>query len=313
MAEYGHSTQLQHWTFKSQAEVDVARRAARDASSAASGARKKDFAALSPAAEQGFLNIFLDTIIKKLCSKEQLNDNLGKSKYATRLYWTAATLFKRFYLRHSLMAENPTLMSVVAIFAASKIEELPLTFELRGVRVDQLASLSKLPPELIVDNEIRFLAGVDFEMVVHHPTRVLAGLIERLRAERPSAAEQWDVLDKAALTLLDRTLQTDACFLHSPARIAFGTLLAAHDRLDPPAPYSRNELLAWTLPEGAGADAINAIIRVADELVDELTRAQAANDLVAKMNRTPEMTQWVEWWRQEFEGAAGAKRAREQA
>jgi hypothetical protein len=313
MAEYGHSTQLLHWTFNSQADVDAARGAARERHAAA-GARpppQQQRALLSPAAEQGFLNIFLDTIIKKLCSKEQLNENLTQAKYATRLYWTAATLFKRFYLRHSLTAENPTLMSVVAIFAASKVEELPLTFELRGVRVDQLASLSKLPPDLIVDNEIRFLAGVDFEMVVHHPTRVLAGLLERLRAERASSAEQWEVLEKAALALLDRTLQTDACFLHSPARIAFGALLVAHDRLDPPAPYSRNELLAWTLPDGAGADAINAIIRVADELIDELARAQAANDLVAKKSRTPEMTQWVEWWRQEFEGAAGAKRTRE--
>jgi hypothetical protein len=209
------------------------------------------------------------------------------------------------------MAENPTLMSVVAIFAASKIEELPLNFELRGVKVDQLANLSKLPPELIVDNEIRFLAGIDFEMLVHHPTRVMNGLIDALRESRPQDSAAWDALETGANALLDRTLQTDAVFLHSPTRIAFGTLIAAHDQLEPRAHYSRNELLAWTIPGDTTPEAVDAVVHVAGAIVDELTRAQFANNLVAKKNRTPDMVQWVEWWRQEFEDRSGIKRPHE--
>lgn len=222
-------------------------------------------------------------------------DAVKSSSYAKTLFWTSVIYLKRFFLKNCMLKYNPFIMRAVAVYVAGKVEEIPLTSDLRGVRVDRLGTLANTAPEMIVESEIAFLGGIDFELSVFSPQRPLDGLFEDLRAREPSKAKIWKSLETVANTILQNCIFSDVIFLHSPSRIAFAAILAAHGEAKKKPDFTIDELFQWLLPEG-----IEAPESLKEDLV-QLGESLKENKGVVKkvgvlLRASPNAENWVRKW-----------------
>ncbi|GBG26322.1 Cyclin-H [Hondaea fermentalgiana] len=314
MASYERSTQKAHWTFPSQEDVDRVRADVRSAQVKAAEARGIDPKTMLTEEETKAIEAIYLNKIRAWCldpkEARKLNERLvdvaddGKggsesarsSQYADVLFWTASSFFKRFFLRNSMLQFNPFVMRAVAVYVAGKAEEIPLTSDLRGVRVDKLGALANTAPEMIVENEIAFLGGIDFELAIFSPQRPLEGLMEALRAKDPKRAKMWRSLETSARNLLQNVLYTDLLFLQPPSRLAFAALVTAHGEVKKNAPdFSREELLAWILPEGIDPPA--TLLEELTALGNQLKEAKGAVKAMGGLLRASANAEgWVKEW-----------------
>ncbi|CAK9046274.1 Cyclin-H, partial [Durusdinium trenchii] len=323
MGDFARSTQALHWTFASAEALGTlvggiltaAARAGKTRAERLEAVRDEDLELadgtalerLSDDDERGFEALFLSKM-KEWCFSAALNDRLPErdNKYATRLFWTAATLLKRLDVTTSMMKASPFVMRAVAVFVAGKIEEIPLPRpEYRGVQVDKLAKLANVHPSAIVENEIAFLDGVRFHLVVFHPLRPFEGFVEGLRTAQPGREPLWAAVDQRGRAVLEDSLFTDACFLFTPTKIALGALLVGledQDQVEGDAPesaVSSEQLVEWALPADAGLavrDVVDAVKPVRDFLRANLHLRKHLPDRIRAGNARAKawMKRWVD-------------------
>lgn len=152
--------------------------------------------------------------------------------------WSAATLFRRYYVHHTMADISPKEIMVGCMLLASKIEECRMvTADALHVWRERKYSINQ-----IVEAECEVAAGVTFDLHIFSPSVALSGLLEMLKSkcsEIVSAKTPSDLpaghleLAQAALKHIDdkkligdvlkgveTLLNSDAMYLFTPAMIA---------------------------------------------------------------------------------------------
>jgi len=309
---YEKSTQRAYWTFNDSSALD----AHREAALRAAGAGQVQL--LSTGEERGFCVLYVRKI-RDWCLNTRHSVLLNKrletagpdggsvpSHFAYALFWTAATLFRRFFLKKSMMASNPLIMRAVAIFVAAKVEELPLSTELRGIYAVELKKLSNFredsSEDFLIENEIEFLDGVGFHLTVFSPLEPFQGFIEQLERLKPAFSNIWNKISCKGLDFLEHSVCLDLIFLHSPSRLAFGAILAAGE--DHKDVFTVHELLQWLIPEGVKPK--EDFIAVMMELKDSLKAGpENCNALVDQTRKSEAAKVWLDTWAKVLKSKSG--------
>uniref|UniRef100_A0A7S3LNN9 Cyclin-like domain-containing protein n=2 Tax=Aplanochytrium stocchinoi TaxID=215587 RepID=A0A7S3LNN9_9STRA len=233
-------------------------------------------------------------MIIKICQKE---------KYIPRVLWTAAIMFRRFYLNNSLInnENDPTLMMLTSIFVAGKAEEAPYTSALRGINVGALCAKtnSKFAVKDIIKAEINFLEGIQFHLVVFNPTRPLKGYIQVLKGDQNGPG--WEEYGKICDEVILFSILSDCCLMFPPSQIALAVLLFACERMEIP-PVTKdtilNEFIFKSLEKGS--EKANKILQVFESISKELEYGsrdpekklyRAANKKLKKIQELVEMAE----------------------
>lgn len=105
--------------------------------------------------------------IMLLCRRQDL-------KRSAKVSTTAVLLFKRFFCSHSILECDPLIMSLCAIFCASKIEDefVSVTDAAKSHLGDDLSKLETIEKD-IMDAEPLLLAGVNYDLRLPQPHRLL--------------------------------------------------------------------------------------------------------------------------------------------
>jgi len=158
--------------------------------------------------------------IARACAKKVLD--IGEvMKYPRNVILTAMAYVRRYYRAESLEGSDPSLMIVTALYLAGKVEEVPpdeaagYTLAQRGVNMDalsqRLASKSRSAATLkkeSIDNEMKLLVGLNFDLLCFHPLRTALGYVEELTRSGASIADP----DLAVLKK-EIWLRSSACYL----------------------------------------------------------------------------------------------------
>ena len=88
MGEYGSSSQKRHWLVESEQDLLEMRQNARKLAKAPESEK------LSVQAELGFLNVYLDQVLK-LCKRKEINGKLADKKYVTQMYWVSCWVSRK--------------------------------------------------------------------------------------------------------------------------------------------------------------------------------------------------------------------------
>lgn len=152
--------------------------------------------------------------------------------------WSAATLFRRYYVHHTMADISPKEIMIGCMLLASKIEECrQVTAEALHVWRERKYTIAQ-----IIDAECEVAAGVTFDLHIFSPSVALSGLFELLTskcneivaAKTPSdlppghlelaQAALKHMEDKKlrgdALKGVETLLNSDAMYLFSPAMIS---------------------------------------------------------------------------------------------
>lgn len=183
-----------------------------------------------------------------------LSELLGPGNDVTAwvVKWSAATLFRRYYVHHTMADISPKEIMVGCMLLAAKIEECGAVtaarlFEWR----ERKYSLTQ-----IIDAECAVAAGVTFDLHIFSPSTALSGLLEMLTSKckeivaasskAPSSvpAGHLEIAQAALVSLEDKKLRiemlklvetllnSDATFLFAPAMLALAS--ASHGPLKEP-------------------------------------------------------------------------------
>lgn len=232
MADYLQSTQKCIWT-KNSSELESIRNS------------KQTSDSFSPDEEVLVVRHYIDEI-RRVCFSQPVDE-----KFKHRLFWTAATLYKRFYLGTSVLLTNPISMVYTSVFVAGKVEEIPMTKQFRGVDVDKLSETLG-SRDVVIGNEIKFLDGIKFHLLLFHPVRPLVGYVSKLKEQQPSF--DWIQLQESAISLLEKSLHYDYCFTHSPAQLAVAAIMAVLLESPQDFPITCRDFIKNVLPAPANTE-----------------------------------------------------------
>lgn len=196
----------------------------------------------------------------------------SRLKRSPKVSCTAVMLFHRFYVSHSLLEVDPVIVSLCALFLASKIEdEFTSAAELARTNagLDNDAKALKLEND-IFHHEVMLLAASNFDIRIAHPHRYFLALADR--------GDDLNLIADAA----DALLLTEAPFLHPPELLALAAALYARKRynidLPPPAsklvPDAGLEIARRLAFETPDLDRLVALLRgeaLGDSSADDLT------------------------------------------
>ena len=133
---------------------------------------------------------------------------------------TAIMLFKRFYLKHTIMDYNPRIYLITCLFLACKIENCTLSLK------EYLAKIPNGPtPERMIELEFILATGVGFEFQIHHPYLPMHGFFLDLQAFYSSDSRKQELYKSFlnarmnAMDWITKSLQTDLPLLFSPSQI----------------------------------------------------------------------------------------------
>ncbi|KAI8812537.1 cyclin-like protein [Cladochytrium replicatum] len=143
----------------------------------------------------------------------------------------AAVIFlKRYYLFHSVMDDDPKIMTLTAIFLATKTENSNI------MSLDNfLAKVPNRPSrEVILEHELRLCEGLRFEFSVHHIHWSLHGFYLDMQAQLKASGSKNSQSLKSlvetytrALKFVGAAIHSDLVFTHWPSQIALASFLAA--------------------------------------------------------------------------------------
>ncbi|MES1918109.1 hypothetical protein MHBO_000127 [Bonamia ostreae] len=121
----------------------------------------------------------------------------------------AITYFKRFYLRNSAIGTDIEMNLVTALTVANKTGEYWLS-------LDKIASTVSKSKTEILKNEIPFLEGIKYNLLVHHPHSSLEILLSKSRKNM----ENMDAFTEKAINFLTCCYKSDIIFLYKPTCLA---------------------------------------------------------------------------------------------
>ena len=137
---------------------------------------------------------------------------------------TAITYFKRFFLRNSILENDPADLAQAALFLAAKSEE-HMEYDSR-----QISSMIGGEQNSVRKHEMLLLRGIKFHLCIRHPYNPVAGFCAKLKGfvsgdgTTPLTEEECGILKVYAFNVVRRSLITDACFLWTPAQIAIACI-----------------------------------------------------------------------------------------
>ena len=162
---FQNTTQARFWMF-SEVKLDALRRAGADVAVKKlppAGPGTSVAAPLQPHDER-MLRYFYETKLQEVCREENAQD---PTRFTDRVMFAALMYFKRFFLRVSLMEEDPKHVMLAALLVAGKVEE-------ERIEPDDLLKYSpKLKLEALLALELRMLEALSFQLVTVSPFRAL--------------------------------------------------------------------------------------------------------------------------------------------
>lgn len=219
------STQKKHWLFKED-ELNIRRKKAHDrAIKAYSSIYGIEEANLVTLEEETYLINFFTLKIIKICQKMD---------YGWRVYSTAATFYKRFYLNNSIMNFDPSVMLLTAIFVAAKVEERFLTTELRGIDLKKLckelnAAQKKkekyIYPHVVIKSEILFMEGLKFHFYVFHSHELIKETFLIATGSKEATLASNKILEDWIIQIEEKIYLTDCLFLFPPQLLSLFSLV----------------------------------------------------------------------------------------
>eukprot|EP01138_Halocafeteria_seosinensis_P014071 gb/GECG01014369.1/.p1 GENE.gb/GECG01014369.1/~~gb/GECG01014369.1/.p1 ORF type:complete len:487 (+),score=58.86 gb/GECG01014369.1/:1-1461(+) len=212
----------------------------------------------------------LDEELRMLRAYEQKIMRLCSTlKFNPAITATAITFFKRFYLTRSPLIITPDSIMYTVVVLAIKVEACPYTEVSSFIRA--LAEFVGCEQSEIVQNEMIVLAGINFDLTVHHPFRSLRGLLRLLQMQSNVTAEDielppwkddpWGYLESRAKLFIYHSLTTDAPLLYTPGQLALASLQLAVHR-------DCKELPSETLKQPVPSCLISKVDAILDQLED---------------------------------------------
>jgi cyclin ccl1 len=229
---FAASSHSKHWLHASPEVLTDRRRVARERAiamlgeAAASSGTEDDLTPL-PAEEEALLLAHWEMKMQEVCRSENARD---PSRFTDRVLAAAQLYFKRFFLVVSPMEESPLAVMFAALYLAGKVEE-------ERIELDRLVELSdrKLTSEVLLEQEMRLLEKLRFQLITRSPFRCLAGLEQDLHAAlagvsdgSAAALAELPELRVATRAALKRALCADTPLLFSPLHMALSALLEAN-------------------------------------------------------------------------------------
>jgi len=208
---FGNSSQLHHWMFKNQEELNNIRR-----QTIANSPKGNSKLTLEDEVQ---IRMFYQRYIQTFCKSLNFPDKIQAS---------SIIFFQRFYLSKNILQVNPRDIMLTCIYLACKVEESYMSAEdllVKAAVADENASI-------ILQNELVVLQGLSFHLNVYHPYRPLYGLVadmqEKLQAQFPQAKQQIQselhTLWEKSRTQIHNCMLTDILFLYPPSQIALACM-----------------------------------------------------------------------------------------
>ena len=164
-------------------------------------------------------------LIKLYCT--QLLHALGRRVHLRQQAMsTAVVLFRRFCWQQSVFDRDLVLCSITSLWAASKVEECAVSPKVLVWELCELGEVSYEVQELVYA-EFLLLSELHFDILVCHPHRPLAHLLQHVSAAASLAPDKRERLAGTAWYLLNDCFRTDACLCHPPVAIALACLHTA--------------------------------------------------------------------------------------
>eukprot|EP00871_Galdieria_phlegrea_P002739 jgi/Galph1/3466/GphlegSOOS_G2125.1 len=213
MTRFENTTQSKYWLFTKEKQKQIRIHTNQEASK-----RLKDRIVSEEAI--GALTVEEESKLRRIY-EIQIQRSAEKLQLLATVQATAVTLFKRYFLKKSVMESDLSTVSITCLYLATKIEEYYVPFAdfihilEANITVDQLLVF-----------ELEILQELSFQITCVHPYRSFSALW--------SICEDWLnsqklTVDKGKLydqtySLLHRTLLTDLMFYLTPGQIAMGVL-----------------------------------------------------------------------------------------
>eukprot|EP00178_Gracilaria_changii_P004765 TRINITY_DN17767_c0_g1_i1.p2 TRINITY_DN17767_c0_g1~~TRINITY_DN17767_c0_g1_i1.p2 ORF type:complete len:359 (+),score=69.05 TRINITY_DN17767_c0_g1_i1:221-1297(+) len=271
MALYQDSTQARFWTLTVE-DVQLLRRQTHQHAVSARGDAGQ------------LLSLEDDALIRRHHERRILRFNRA-NRLPDKLAATAIMYFKRFFLHRSVMDYNPSVISLSALYAASKVDEIVFDAHdlvarydasVNGVASDTALHqtpmsvdqcVMRVSANAILDTELWFLQQISFHLICYHPFKSLGIVREKLLSARVCGHDRQanqslsELIATAENIIRRRALLTDLPLSHTPAVIAIAaTLIAAEANSTP----SREQLLQALVQENTKV--LNAIETAAQVL-----------------------------------------------
>ncbi|XP_064295070.1 cyclin-H [Phalacrocorax carbo] len=222
---YHTSTQFQHWTFRSEEELErrraEANRKFRGKAAASGKVQPGDAVLLEPQEELAICKYYEKRLLD-FCA-------VFKPAMPRSVVGTACMYFKRFYLSNSVMEYHPRIIMLTCVFLACKVDEFNVSSAqfVGNLRESPLGQEKAL--EQILEYELLLIQQLNFHLIVHNPYRPFEGFLIDLKTRYPML-ENPEVLRKAADDFLNRVALTDAYLLFTPSQIALTAILSSGSR-----------------------------------------------------------------------------------
>jgi len=190
------------------------------------------------------------TLIAFYCSKIPLligpHATLPRCRRDAKVAATACLLFRRFYLSNSVTMHDPKSMLAAAAFLAAKVEDVMI---LVGYLCDGTKEMNApVPLSDILDAELRFIKGIDFDLLVFSPP--VLSYTEDLRTflksekgrglitfsgqdgeQRQLAGEDLRPIHDAAMKICNDVIVSDIPLLFAPGEVGLAALLVANEHV----------------------------------------------------------------------------------
>jgi len=158
---------------------------------------------------------------------------------------TTVVYIKRFYMDRSIMMYNPSVISLLALYSATKVEEAPYPASDICVRADSFLSAGgiaghpmhegpskdltavRVRVDALLNGELDFLTALNFHLIVFHPYRSLMVVAEKLSEACKLTEElQEQILARTRDLCCKRILHSDIPLTHTPGAIAIAATLS---------------------------------------------------------------------------------------
>ena len=190
------------------------------------------------------------SLITFYCSKIPLligpHATLPRCRRDAKVAATACLLFQKFYLSNSVMMHDPKCMLAAAAFLATKVEDVMIL-----VGYLEMGTKEMNAPVLmndILDAEIQFIKGIDFDLLVFSPYKTVLSYTEDLRTflksekgrgliafsgedgeQRQLAGEDLRPIFDAAMKICDDVIVSDIPMLFAPGEVGLAALMVANE------------------------------------------------------------------------------------
>ncbi|XP_026291602.1 cyclin-H [Frankliniella occidentalis] len=210
------STQLQHWTFKNEAEITQYREEANAKFIARHGANvpPEEIAEifLTPSEERILVHSY-ESHLREFCKR--FSPPMPRAVIGTAFHY-----FKRFYVFNSVMDYHPKEILVTCVYLAAKVEEFNVSISqfVANVKGDR-----EKATDIILNNELLLMQRLQYHLTVHNPYRPVEGLLIDIKTR--ALLNDPERLRPAIDDFLDRSYLTDVCILFPPSQVALAAVL----------------------------------------------------------------------------------------